>query len=267
VTILDVGQGDAILVESPSGARVLIDGGPSGHLLARALAEELPASARRIDLVVLTHGQDDHVTGLVSVLGHYDVGAVLTGTLPGTSGTFDAWTEEVESSGVRQVVARAGQWFDLGDGVRAEVIGPPTEPIDGGDALNENSVVIRLIHGNLSFLLTGDLGARGESALLAGGTQLRSTVLKVGHHGSDGSTTPAFIAAVDPRVAVISVGSENPYGHPSPTTRLRLAGVPLMRTDQNGTIRIHSDGRRLEVDYDKGTPRGLKAGSAALENR
>ena len=102
--------------------------------------------------------------------------------------------------------------------------------------------MLRLVYGEASFLLTGDLGSEGEESLLDGPSDLRATVLKVGHHGSDGSTTPAFLDAVSPSIAVISAGVENTFGHPSPTTRLRLAGVPLLRTDENGDVRFETDG-------------------------
>jgi competence protein ComEC len=110
-----------------------------------------------------------------------------------------------------------------------------------------------LVYGDVSFLLTGDLAADGEAALLDAPVDLRATVLKVGHHGSDGSTTPAFLDAVSPSVAVISVGDENTFGHPSPTTRLRLAGVPLLRTDDNGDVRFETDGTSLWVDFERGS--------------
>jgi competence protein ComEC len=133
------------------------------------------------------------------------------------------------------------------------VLGPPPEGLNGSeDDLNNNSVVLRLVYGGVSFLLTGDLAAEGEAALLASPADLHATVLKVGHHGSDGSTTPAFFDAVAPSIAVISVGADNVFGHPSPTTRLRLAGIPLLRTDANGDVRFETDGTALWVDFARG---------------
>jgi competence protein ComEC len=253
VTILDVGQGDALLIETPAGHRILVDGGPSGARIAQALGRSLPASERRIDLVVLTHAQDDHVTGLVEVLRRYEVSAALAGPLSGKTAAYDAWLEELERSDVPLSLASAGQQIDLGDGVRIEALSPPREPLLGTeDDLNNNSVVLRLVYGEVSFLLTGDLEAEGEAALLDTSAELHATVLKVGHHGSDGSTTPAFLDAVDPSIAVLSVGDENTFGHPSPTTRLRLAGVPLLRTDQNGDVRFETDGKSLWVDFVRG---------------
>lgn len=262
VSVLDVGQGDAVLIETPDGRRVLVDGGPSGERLAQALGRELPPHRRRIDLVVLTHGQDDHVSGLVTVLERYDVGCVLTGSLPGSSAAYEAWQDALARRGLCRRFAVAGDWVDLGSGVRLEVLGPPSPPLPGPDELNENSVVLRLVYGEVSFLLTGDLAATGEEALLSSGADLRATVLKVAHHGSDGSTTPAFLAAVRPRLAVISVGAGNTYGHPSPSLELalRLAGAAELRTDQNGGVRLVTDGKDLWVGLERG---GFRVPAAA----
>lgn len=259
VTILDVGQGDAILIQAPGGRRVLIDGGPAGERLMEALGGELPAGARRIDLVVLTHGQDDHVSGLVTALERFDVGAVLAGPLPGSSAAYQAWRDALAQRRLPLRLALAGDRVDLGGGARLEVLAPGARPVRGaGDDQNDNSVVLRLVYGEVSFLLTGDLGAAGEAALLARGGDLRATVLKVAHHGSDSSTTPSFLAAVRPRLAVVSVGGGNGYGHPSPSTELalRLAGVAELRTDANGRVRLTTDGRELRVHYQRG---GLRA--------
>jgi competence protein ComEC len=262
VAVLDVGQGDAILIETPRGHRLLVDGGPSGSRLMQALGRELPSSARYIDLVVLTHGQDDHVTGLVTLLERYEVGSALASPLAGMTSAYAAWEASLQREAVPIREAVAGEWLDLGDGVRLEVLGPGPELLrDTRDDLNNNSVVLRLAYGDVSFLLTGDLGADGEDALLRHGGDLRSTVLKVGHHGSDSSTTLPFLAAVRPAYAVISTGAENSYGHPSPSTQLRLAGVPFLRTDENGNVRFETDGRHLWAGYGRGDWRRIEPGA------
>ena len=249
VTVLDVGQGDAIFIETPAGHRILVDGGPSGPRITQALGRVLPPSARKIDLVVLTHAQEDHVAGLVEVLRRFDVGAVLAGPLRGETVAYQAWLDELERSGVPASITVAGQTMELGDGAFLEVLAPASRLLTGTeDDLNNNSVLVRLVYGQVSFLLTGDLAAEGETALLETPFNLHSTVLKVGHHGSDGSTTPAFLDVVAPSVAVISAGAENTFGHPSPTTRLRLAGVPTLRTDENGDVRFSTDGASLWID-------------------
>jgi competence protein ComEC len=261
VTVLDVGQGDAILIETPSGHRLLMDGGPSGAALMQALGRELPATARRIDLLVLSHAQDDHVTGLVEVLQRYEVLGVLEGPLAGETAAYRAWAEELERRQVPVHRAIAGDSLDLGHGVRVEVISPGLRLIEGTrDDLNNNSVVLRLVHGQVSFLLTGDLAAEGEIALLESGFDLSSMALKVGHHGSDSSTTPEFLEAIRPALAVISAGAENNFGHPSPSVRLRLAGIPSLRTDKNGDVRMTTDGERLWVELQRGDHELVPAG-------
>jgi competence protein ComEC len=263
VTLLDVGQGDAILVETPDGQVVLIDGGPSVGRLLNELGAALPRSEHRVDLVVLSHPQEDHITGLVGLFDRYDVGAVLAGPREGSIGAYDALRERIASAGVPVLVAERGLVADLGDGVELEVLGPPPEGVHkGADELNENSVVLQLRYGDVSFLLTGDLGFLGEEALLRSGADLHSTVLKVGHHGSDGSTSTAFLDAVKPGVAAISVGVKNSFGHPSPTTRLRLEGIPLLRTDVNGRITFHSDGRSLWFETERGRAEVVPPGLA-----
>jgi len=248
VTFLDIGQGDALLIESPSGHRILVDGGPSGPALAAALGRALPPDARRLDLLVLTHPQDDHTTGLVEALQRYDVGAAMEGPSPGGSAAYRAWRAELARRGVPVALAVPGSWLDLGRGVRLEILGPGDPPPEAAaDSVNDASIVLRLVYGKVSFLLTGDLGAAGEAALLDTPFELQATVLKLAHHGSGGSTTPAFLDAVRPVVAVASAGAGNSFGHPSPSTRLRLGGTPLLRTDLNGDVRFGTDGSRLWI--------------------
>jgi competence protein ComEC len=252
VTVLDVGQGDAILIETPAGHRILVDGGPSGPALMQALGRVLPHDARRIDLLVLSHGQDDHVTGFVELLERYEVGAAVAGPLEGETAAYGAWRAELERRAVPLQVATSGHSLDLGQGIRLEVLAPNHGAPERVDDLNNNSLVARLSYGEVSFLLTGDIEAEGEQRLLDSGHGLKSTVLKLAHHGSEGSSTPALLDAVRPRLAVVSAGAENSFGHPSPTTRLRLAGTPLLRTDLNGDLRLETDGRSLWASIDHG---------------
>jgi competence protein ComEC len=186
------------------------------------------------------------------VLERYRVESVLEGALPGKSGAYRAWRDALEGAHVLVHRAGEGQWADLGAGVRLEVLAPAARLTAATDNLNDNSVVLRLVLREVSFLLTGDIEGPGEMALLASGGELRSTVLKVPHHGSDGSSLPPLLAAAAPAIAVISVGAENNHGHPSPSTLLRLAGIPTLRTDENGSVRFRTDGRRLWIDFDRG---------------
>jgi competence protein ComEC len=261
--VLDIGQGDAILIEAPNGQVVLIDGGPSVERLLNELGAALPAKEHRIDLVVLSHPQEDHVAGLAGLFDRYDVGAVLAGPREGMIPAYYAFRDAIEADEVPMTLAESGMVASLGDGIEIDLLNPPLEGVHGGaDELNENSVVLRLVYGDVSFLFTGDLGFVGEEVLMQSGLDLHSTVLKVGHHGSDGSTSSAFLEAVEPDFAVISAGATNSFGHPSPTTRLRLAGIPTLRTDLNGRVTFETDGRSLWLDAERGEAEVVPAGLA-----
>jgi len=242
VAFLDVGQGDAILIVTPDGQQVLVDGGPSPTQLAWALGWQMPFWDRSLDLV--------DMTGLIPLFSRYRVGRALT-----AARTLDAeealhWREAADAAGLPIVVAERGMQIDLGRGVWLDVLHPEVAPPPSRAADdNNNSVVLRLTYGATSFLLTGDLEAQGEQVLLTSGQPLAAQVLKVAHHGSGRGTTAEFLRAVMPQLAVIQVGADNHFGHPSPELleRLAVANVQVQRTDQHGTIEIVSDGQRLHV--------------------
>jgi competence protein ComEC len=255
ITVLDVGQGDAILVQGPRGQRILVDGGPGGQAVTAALGRNLPFDDRRLDLVVLTHPQEDHIGGLPEVLASYSVRGVLTNPYAADTAVFGAWQQALGDAQAPVAYARRGETIDLGDGARLDVLNPP--PVTPGqqtDDLNDTSVVLRLTMGGVSFLLTGDLAQAGENALIAAGADLRAQVLKVGHHGSRTSTSPAFLAQVDPVVDVISVGAQNRFGHPTQEVLDRLSDDLLLRTDQNGDVTVSTDGERIWVDRQRTGP-------------
>lgn len=250
VAFLNVGQGDAILITTPDGQQVLVDGGPSPTQLAWALGRQMPFWDRSLDLVVLTHPDDDHMTGLIPLFGRYRVERALT-----TARTLDAeearhWREAADAAGLPIAVAERGMQIDLGRGVRLDVLHPEASPLPSRAADdNNNSVVLRLTYGATSFLLTGDLEAEGEQALLTSGQPLAAQVLKVAHHGSGRGTTTEFLRAVMPQLAVIQVGADNHFGHPAPEVleRLAAAQAQVLRTDRHSTIEVISNGRRLHV--------------------
>ena len=250
VSVLDVGQGEAILVETPAGHRVLIDGGPSGQVVTEALSEALPFWERRIDLVVLTHAQADHMDGLIDVLERYDVRQVLSTPASAESAAYRDWRELIARQEIPYHEGRPGQRIDLGRGATLRVLGPSDEALASAEP-NDASLVLKLTWRDTSFLLTGDIEIAGEEALLASDADLRSTVLKVPHHGSTTSSSAAFLRAVRPGMAVVSVGEDNPFGHPAPAVLDRLDAPLLLRTDLHGTVRIETDGERLWVEVER----------------
>jgi len=259
VAFLDVGQGDAIFITAPDGRQVLVDGGPSPMQLAGALGQQMPFWDHSIDLVVLTHPDDDHMTGLIPLFDRYRVAQALTAahTLNAPEALF--WREGAVAAGVPLAVAERGVQINLGHDVRLDVLHPQAgTPSNAAAADNNSSVVLRLTHGEIAFLLTGDLEAAGEQALLASGQLLAAQVLKVSHHGSSGATTSAFLRAVAPQMAVIQVGTDNRFGHPASESleRLAAAGAQVLRTDQHGTVEIISNGRQLRVWTAKRPPQG-----------
>jgi competence protein ComEC len=251
VAFLNVGQGDAILITTPGGRQVLIDGGPSPSSALWEMGRNMPFWDRSLDLVVNTHPDADHLAGLPEVLGRYQVGQVLLPDVAGESGLYAAWQAAIKDEGTPAIQAQAGMRLGLEDGLGVEILHPGRVP--AGDKFNDHSVVARLTFGRVSFLLPGDIEAGVERELAAGGTSLASTVLKAPHHGGDTSSSEPFLEAVAPQVAVISVGAENRFGHPSAEVLERYAalGIPVLRTDELGTVEFVTDGERLWVRTDQ----------------
>ncbi len=248
VTMLDVGQGEAILIETPSGRDVLVDGGPGGAVL-RGLGGELAWHDRSLDLVLLTHAQADHATGLLDVFGRYDVRAFAWTAPDSGSAVEPELRRAADGEGVDARVVAAGDVFDLGDGVRLEVLWPPPGASIPG---NDGSVVLRLSWGEVSFLLTGDIESATEAQLVASGAVSQATVLKVAHHGSGTSSTAAFVDAADPQVSVISVGAGNRFGHPVPDVVERLSATSdVYVTADDGAVHFATDGRQLWVETER----------------
>jgi competence protein ComEC len=255
VSFLDVGQGDAILIQTPNGQDILIDGGPDSQNINLELSEKLPFWDRTIDLMVCTQPHADHVTGLVEVLQRYKVKQVLEPGVSYNSSIYQEWLRLIEDKGIEYNIGRAGQEIDLGNGIKMEVLNPPANLWEGtSDDVDNNGVVLRLSWGQVSFLFTADIREDVEFELIGQRANLKSTVLKVAHHGSSTSTSQQFLAAVDPEVVAISVGEDNPFGHPSPEVveRLidRLSEDNVYRTDEDGTIEFITDGEGLWMGAD-----------------
>jgi competence protein ComEC len=255
VYFLDVGQGDAILVQAPDGRQILVDGGPSPTALLNELGDALPFWDRSLDLVVLTHPDGDHITGLIPLLDRYRVEQVLDVRQSDTAPEAAPWLEGLAALGVPRTLAQRGMRLPIGD-VQVTVLHPnPVQLAGTASDDNNNAVVLRLDYGRTSLLLTGDAESEAEADMIAAGLPLRADVLKIGHHGSNGASSPAFIAAVAPRLAVIPVGADNEFGHPHPAVLERLKGVEVLRTDQNGRIEVVSDGEMVKVKAERGRPR------------
>jgi competence protein ComEC len=240
VVFLDVGQGDSILMQEGT-VQVLIDGGPGRKVLER-LGEEMPWWDRRIEVVILTHPEADHITGLLHVLDRYEVGLVLFPEVVHSSQLQEKWLDEVSASGADWRFAESGQRVEAGDMVLS-ILGPfESEGMEAAvrASLNNVSVVTRVDYGELSFLLTGDVERRVENMLVQNTNSdlLDVDVLKAGHHGSNTSTYEYIINATTPYAAVISAGADNKFGHPHPEVLSRLGDIPVWRTDQEGSVKF-----------------------------
>lgn len=246
VTFFDVGQGDATLIQTPTGRQILIDAGYFPSIINAHLGRTIPFWDREIDMVIATHPDADHVTGLPEVFERYRVGQfVYDGNLEGTSTLYDAVLERVAQFDVPSRPALAGETIVIEDGVRLEVVHPGRDLDD--EIRNNNSVSLRLVYGDFSLLLSGDAERAAEREMVERGVNLASVVYKVGHHGSDTSSTQRFLDEVRPKIAVISVGEDNRFGHPHPDViaRLQAMGAAILTTSELGTIEVTTDGEQM----------------------
>ena len=250
ISFLDVGQGDAILIQQGS-QQVLIDGGASPRSISLELGRQMPFWDRTIELVILTHPDQDHLAGLIEVLKRYRVEKVLDPNLDSGTPLYEEWQGLVAEKELERITARAGQQIALGEATLT-VLHPPEALLkDTDEDIDNNGVVLCLKDGNVSFMLAADIRREAELHLITRRAALKSTVLKVAHHGSDTSTSQEFLSAVDPQIAVLSVGADNKFGHPSDEVVDRLENKlgqgNVYRTDHHGTIQFTTDGERLWV--------------------
>jgi competence protein ComEC len=245
VSFLDVGQGDSIFIESPTGIQMLIDGGPD-----RAVVREIPKLTgpldRDIDLIVMTHPDKDHIAGLPDVFEKYEVSKLMSPNLAGDTDTYSRVVASIEEEvGLEAYVAKRGQRIHLGGGAYADVLYPDKD-VSRLRVTNDASIVLHVVYGKTSFMLTGDLPSTIEDTLAreVAPELLQSTVLKAGHHGSKYSTSDAWLTVVASDVVVISAGKGNTYGHPAPEalSRIQKSGAKTISTIDEGTITFESNG-------------------------
>lgn len=261
VTWLDVGQGDAAVIQC-GGQSMLIDGGkPEKSSYIYAWLQQHGLSY--LDVIVATHVDADHIGGLSGALNYASVGTAYCPVTTGTTETFQSFVKYLAQRGKQITVPTAGETFALG-GAQVQILGPLHRAEDS----NDNSIVLKVSFGATSFLFTGDAERAEEQDLLNAGVNLQSTVLKVGHHGSDTSTSYPFLRAVAPQYAVISVGAGNSYGHPTEAvlSRLRDAGVTTFRTDMQCEITAVSDGQTVNFSTAKNATAETLANAGAGQN-
>jgi len=246
VHFMDVGQGDAELLQF-NGKNVLIDGSTRdmGSRVECYLKEQGVSS---LNLLVATHPHEDHIGGLLTVLKDFPIWQVLDSGQEHTSQTFETYLNLIDQKNIPFATAERGQTIDLDPALDIEVLSPPTTHFTE-DALNQNSVVLKVTYENVSFLFMGDAGTDAENSLLASEYNLDADVLKVGHHGSSSGSSLAFLNAVTPTVGIIEVGSGNDYGHPTSKTltSLKSTGSAIYRTALDGNIVVTTDGEGITV--------------------
>ncbi|MFO8010699.1 MAG: MBL fold metallo-hydrolase, partial [Dehalococcoidia bacterium] len=254
INVLDVGQGDSILVQKKN-QQILIDDGPDSLKLMEQLGDKLPFWDRSIELVVLTHPDADHITGLIEVLERYNVERVLTSGYEADTALYREWRKLIDRKEVERIIACAGQEVVMGENISLEVLLPlqSWENVRFTDP-NNNSVVLRLEYGKFSMLLAGDIEAEAEELLLREDVRLRSVILKAPHHGANTSTSPDFLRNVEPLFAAVSAGADNRFGHPAEDVMNRLGDTVgddrLFVTTEDGTIHFITDGDKLCVETD-----------------
>lgn len=246
VHYIDVGQADCILLDS-SGHYMLIDAGNNddADLIIDYLQKE---GVEKLDYVFGTHPHEDHIGSLDTVINEFDIDNIYMPKKEHTSKTFEDVLTAILEKDMKVTAPVSGETIDF-NGVKVEILAPVKEY----DDLNNNSIILKVTSGNISFLFTGDAEAESENDILSKNFDLDSDILKVGHHGSDTSTTEDFLDSVSPGIAIISVGADNSYGHPDKTTieKLNKRNIEIYRTDLNGTIIISTDGETISINFDK----------------
>jgi len=249
VHFLDAGQGDSILIQFPNGRNMLVDAGKNNS--AAGIIDYLKKNGiNKLDYLVGTHPHEDHIGSLDAVIEHFQIGEVLLPRVTTNTRTFRDVLAAIKNKDLKITAAKAGVNILEDDNLSAKILAPNKSTYED---LNNYSAVIKIKYKEVAFLLTGDAEELSEKEILAGKADVRANVLKVGHHGSHSSTSPAFLKAVNPLYAVISAGAGNDYHHPHGETlkRLKQAGVKVLRTDEKGTIVFTTDGKEIALTTEK----------------
>ena len=238
VDYLDVGQGDSCLIKTPSGQVVLIDGGPDNEVLRR-LGENLPFYRRRIDIVIMSHRHEDHITGLIEILKRYRVKRLIYSAVGDSNLTWETLMARARAEKITLSPLATGTKIAFSAACFFRFLPPATLGVKSDP---NNSLIAKLSCAGQKFLWLGDNSLTVEYALLKSGWDVSADVLKVSHHGSNTASSEKFLEAVRPKVAVISVGANNKFGHPAPATvaRLKALGIKIKRTDLDGTVKIRA---------------------------
>jgi len=249
VHFIDVGQADCILIQAPTGENMLIDAGNNDD--SNTVISYLNAQGvKKIHVLVGTHPHEDHIGSLDAVIHTYDIGKIYMPKVTHTSRSFEDVLTAIQNKGLKITSATGGTNINFSPDTKVEILAPNSSEYED---LNNYSAVIKLTYGKRSFLFTGDAEDISENEMLTKGYDLKADVLKVGHHGSNSSTTEAFLTGVKPSYAVISVGKGNDYGHPHEEVLMRLhqAGIKTFRTDESGTVVFVTDGDNIEVNTER----------------
>jgi len=247
VEFFDVGQGDAEFIETPAKQQVLIDGGPDMSILEK-LGKTMPFFDRYIDLIVLTHPEQDHMNGLIEIIKRYKVGAIITTGVVRDTEQYRELINTIKEKQIPIYIAKSGGQIDFGNNITMQILYPFKNM--AGEQLsdsNSSSIVSKLIYNDFETLFTGDIEKATENELVGSGLNLQADILKIAHHGSKTSTSDAFLKAVDAMLAIIEVGKDNQYGHPHQEVLDRLKNMEILQTGKDGNIKILSDGLSFEI--------------------
>ena len=250
VWMLDMGHSNAFLIETPSGAQVLVDGGRFPSRLLTALGDRMPFYDREIEILAITHPDEWDIAALTSVLDRYSIGVALTNGQPNRRPAFQEVTQGLAEAGTRQLVVRAGYSIDFGDGVTIQVLHPQARPRIT-DGLSDHVLVLRVVYGNVSFLLTSDLSAAGQAMMLQGGNSPHASVFQIPQHGTVRAIDRQFLALAQPQIALLQSDIANRRGDPDPDSLALFRDLDeenrLFRSDEIGTIHMISDGSRVQI--------------------